>query len=239
MKSSSVPDIDIVTLDRADIVFEPRPWRFATERRAEIERYFAGLQRLRTGVWNGRAILLGHYAIDQRVLRGSCFETDYASFSAWREWQLPDPDVYNIFAVAALQSADGAYLVAEMAADTASAGQLYFPCGTPEPDDIDAGGRLDLEANLRRELAEETGLDVAELASAPGFTLVRDRGYLALLKRLTARLDAQELRARILRHIASEARPELADIRIVRGPADLDPAMPDFVVAFLEHAWRA
>ena len=31
------------------------------------------------------------------------------------------------------------------------------------------------------------------------------------------------LRARILEHLAREREPELADIRIVRGPADLDP----------------
>jgi hypothetical protein len=29
----------------------------------------------------------------------------------------------------------------------------------------------------------------------------------------------------------------LADIRIVRGPADLDPMMPPFVTAFLNGVW--
>jgi hypothetical protein len=38
----------------------------------------------------------------------------------------------------------------------------------------------------------------------------------------------------MLEHLATEAQPELADIRIVRGPADYDPAMPAFVTAFLE-----
>ena len=32
--------------------------------------------------------------------------------------------------------------------------------------------------------------------------------------------------------------PELADIRIVHGPADFDPMMPPFVTAFLSHALR-
>jgi len=48
---------------------------------------------------------------------------------------------------------------------------------------------------------------------------------------------ADVLRARILRYLASEAQPELADIRIVRGPADLVPQMPDYVTAFLAHQW--
>jgi 8-oxo-dGTP pyrophosphatase MutT (NUDIX family) len=236
--SSSAPDAEIVALDRAEIALEPWSWTFAADRRDEIDRYFARLQRERSGVWNGRALLLNRYVIEDGVLRGACFETDYASLCAWRDWMLPDTGVYNIFAAAALQAADGAFLVGEMAPDTATAGLLYFPCGTPEPDDVDAGGTLDLGGNLRRELLEETGIEISELTAEPGWSLVRDRGYLALLKRMTARQNAEQLRARIVRHNAHETRPEFTDIRIVRSPADLDPRMPRFVTAFLEHAWR-
>ena len=233
-----MPDIEIATLDRTEIVLEPWSWPFAADRREEIRRHFARLQRQRSGVWNGRALLLNRYAIGDRVLHGACFEADYASLCAWRDWEFPDTSVYNIFSAAALQAADGAYLVGEMAPDTAPAGLLYFPCGTPEPDDVDSGGALDLAGNLQRELREETGIDIGELAAEPGWSLVRDRGYIALMKRLRARQSAEELRAGIMRHIAREARPELTDVHIVRGPADIDPRMPRFMVAFLEHAWE-
>ncbi len=33
--------------------------------------------------------------------------------------------------------------------------------------------------------------------------------------------------------LRASGEPELADIRIVRSPADFDPAMPRFVTAFL------
>jgi 8-oxo-dGTP pyrophosphatase MutT (NUDIX family) len=134
-------------------------------------------------------------------------------------------------------SADGAYLVGEMAADTAAAGKLYFPCGTPEPADLDANGRLDLEGNLRRELREETGLDADELAAEPGWSLVRDGGYIALLKTLKARQSARELHDRVMRYIGREHRPELVGIRMLRSPADFDSRMPRFVTAFLTHCW--
>jgi hypothetical protein len=232
-----VSELEIVTLDRAEIVLEPWSWPFAAERRDDIDRHFANIQRQRAGVWNGRVILLHRRAIEDGVLRGACFETDYASFCAWRDWQFPDPDIWNVFAPAALQSADGAWLVGEMAPDTAAAGQLYFPCGTPEPDDIGATGVLEFAVNVARELREETGLDMAELAAAPGWTLVRDRGYAALMKRLTARQPADELRARIMRYIAQEARPELIDIHIVRGPSDLSQRMPRFMTMYLEYAF--
>jgi 8-oxo-dGTP pyrophosphatase MutT (NUDIX family) len=196
------------------------------------------LQRERAGVWNGRVLLLNRYAIGGGVLRGTCFETEYANLCAWRDWGLPDTTVYNVFAAAALRSADGAYLIGEMAPDTAAAGSLYFPCGTPEPADIDGAGALDLADNLQRELTEETGLGIDELEAAPGWSVVIDRCYIALLKRLTARENADELRSRIMRYLNSEQKPEFVDIRIVRGADDLDERMPNFVVAFLERVWR-
>jgi len=125
-----------------------------------------------------------------------------------------------------------------MAPSTAAAGQLYFPCGTPDPEDITAGGTLDLAGSLARELLEETGIDIATLDAAPGWCLVRDRGYFALMKRLTTRQSAEELRSAIMRHLASGPQPELSDIRIVRGRAEFDPRIPAFIVAFLEQAWR-
>jgi hypothetical protein len=59
-----------------------------------------------------------------------------------------------------------------------------------------------------------------------------------LIKLLQAGQNADELGARIRAHLAREAEPELAGIRIVRGPADLDPSVPRFVVAYLEHMWQ-
>ncbi len=236
--SLALPNVQIIELDRAEITVEPWSWKFAIERHDEIVRHFVRLQRERAGVWNGRVLLLNRYAIGGGALRGACFETDYASLCAWRDWNIPDATVYNVFAAAALRGADGGYLIGEMAPDTAAAGLLYFPCGTPEPDDLDGDGSLDLADNLQRELREETGLDIEELEAAPGWSVVIDRCYIALLKRLTARHSAEELRSRIMRYLGSEQKPEFVDIRIVREPRDLDERMPNFVVAFLEQVWR-
>jgi hypothetical protein len=229
---------EIVELDRVDIAVEPFSWRFATDRRGEVDRYFAELQRQRPGVWNGRVLLLNRYAIAGRTLHGACFETDYASFITWRDREFPDPTVYNFFAAAALRSADGAYLLGEMASYTAGAGRTYFCCGTPEPADIGADGTIDLDDNLSRELLEEIGIAIEEFDAAPGWTVVRDRCFLGFMKSLTARQNADELRERIRHHIASEKHPELADIRVVRGPGDIDSRMPPSVAAFLERQWR-
>ena len=138
----------------------------------------------------------------------------------------------DCFGAAAIVAADGAFLLGVMGAHTFNAGRSYFPCGTPDPDDIVAG-QVDLDVSVRRELKEETGLDITEFAAEPGWTTVFDLPLIAHIKVLRSRDSAEALRARVLGHLARERQPELADIRIVRGPADFDPTMPRFVTTFL------
>ncbi len=237
MTTSSVPDVEIAALDHAQIGLKPWRWPFAVERREAIDRDFAELQRRRSAVWNGRVLLLNRYIVASGVLQGTCFETDYASLCAWRAWKFPDTGVHNFFAAAALQSADGAFLVGDMASSTANAGLITFPCGTPEPADVDARGALDLPGHLGREMLEEVGIRLSELGAEPGWTMVRDGGYLALVKRLMSPQSAEALCARIMAYIAGEQRPEFTGIRILRSQADFDPGMPRFVTAYLRHFW--
>ena len=229
-------DMKIVQLERLEVGYVPQRWTFADERRPEIDAYFAVLQRENPALWNGRVLLLREFTIIDGVFRGDCLEVDYASFISWQCWDFPDPGVHDCFAMAVIQSCDGAFLLGVMGAHTFNAGQIYFPCGTPDPSDIVAD-RLDFEGSVRRELAEETGFDVSEFAAEPGWYTVLGGALVAHLKLLRSRASAAELRERALDHLASEKRPELSEIRIVRGPADLDPAMPSFVISFLCHAW--
>jgi 8-oxo-dGTP pyrophosphatase MutT (NUDIX family) len=136
----------------------------------------------------------------------------------------------------ALRSRDGAFLLGVMGSHTANAGRIYFPAGTPEPDDV-ADGALDLAGNVAREVAEETGLAADDYAAAPGWHAIPAGPRLALMKVLDADAPARDLHERMRTHIAGDQHPELADIRIVRGPADFDPMMPPFVTAFLSHAF--
>ena len=85
------------------------------------------------------------------------FETDYASFLAWRDWDIPDATVQNCFAMGAIKGADGAFVLGIMGDHTANAGSIYFPCGMTDPQSVD-GTSVNLEASLWREVAEETGL---------------------------------------------------------------------------------
>lgn len=227
----------VVTLQHIDIAFEPWAWPFARERRSEIALHFQKRRRERPGIWNGRVLLLNRHAVADGAFRGVCFETDFASFLAWRDWGFPDRSVNNYFAAAAVCGSDGSYLLGEMAPHTSAAGSIYFPCGTPEPSDLVAG-KADLIGSVARELKEETGLDIGEFGTEDGWILVAHGGFLGFIKRFDARQSGEELRARVLRHLAAEERPELSAIHIVREPADFSPRMPAYVTTFLTATWQ-
>jgi 8-oxo-dGTP pyrophosphatase MutT (NUDIX family) len=233
---SGATALEIVPVDRVEITVAPWQWEFAVKRRAEIEAHFAARKVRQPALWNGRVLLLRDHRIENGLLSGSSFETDFASFVAWRDWNFPDPDVFNVFAMAAVRGADGGYLLGQMGDHTASAGFLYFPCGTPDPKDV-TDGMLDLGGSAARELFEETGIDITKLSAWPGWSLVREQNFIALIKSFASAEQAQDLRARVMRYLASGAHPELSDIRIVRDRGDLTAQIPGFVITFLESIW--
>ena len=228
----------LTQVSRLEMIFAPVPWPYADTHRAKIDAYFAQLKAAKPALWNGRVLLLHHYEIVDDLFRGMFLETDNASLRAWIGQGHPPAAFWDCFAAAAIRGSDGGWLLGVMGDHTANAGQAYFPCGTPDPDDI-IDGRVDLAASVARELKEETGCAVADFDAAPGWTTIVDGGLIAQVRTLRSAETAETLREKMLAYLALEQAPELADIRIVRGLRDIDPAMPRFVVAFLVHHFGA
>jgi 8-oxo-dGTP pyrophosphatase MutT (NUDIX family) len=219
-------------IDRLDLSFVPKSWAFAVEHRVEIDAYFEKLRQEKPELWNGRVLLLHRQVVANGVFSGEYLETDYASFAAWRRWGRMNAGVHDCFSAAAVFTADGAFLLGVMGPHTFNGGKIYFPCGTPDPDDI-VGAKVDLDLSVRRELREETGLDIAEFDIEPGWTMVVEGPLIAQIKVLRSSQTAAVLRSRILAYLASGQHPELIDIRVVRELSDIEPAMPAFIGAFL------
>src|SRR5262252_5248678 len=226
----------IVPIDRLEVVFAPFQWQFAEARRDDIAAHFAARRQWTPQLWNGRVLLMRDFMIADGRLRGNYFEAGFADFIAWRDWDFPDRSVVNCFSMGALRASDGAYLLGVMSAHTANAGRIYFPAGTPDPDDV-RGETVDLLGNVMREIAEETGLTAADFSVTPAWQAVIAGTRIALMKRIDVAYPADEARQKVLRHLASEPQPELDAIRIVRCAADFDPNMPRFVTAYLSHVW--
>ncbi|MBP0113774.1 MULTISPECIES: NUDIX hydrolase [Bradyrhizobium] len=221
-----------------DLAVRPIVWPFAEERRAEIAAHFAEKQRERPKIWNGRVLLGRDAAFTDGHLAATYFETDFASFLAWRDWGFPDPAVFNGFGMGALRTSDGAFVMGEMAQHTANAGRIYFPSGTPDLDDI-RDGALDLRGSVVREIAEETGLTADDYAPEADWHCVVSGRAIAMIQVLNLDMPGDEARARIEANLAREAEPELSAIHLVRGMSDLTPTMPRFVTAFIAQQFAS
>lgn len=227
----------IAPVRRLDLTVEEGGWPELAGRRAEVEAHFARRAADNPHLWNGPVLLLRDHALRDGTLSGAFRHTDFAHFTFWRDQGWPDLGLVNAFALAAIEGADGGFVLGVMGPHTASAGRTYFPGGTPDPSDITPDGRVDLHASMLRELAEETGLTPADIVRDDGFTGIFDGPRIALLGRLVFAVPAAELVGRIRAFLAREARPELADVAVVHGPADITPAMAPFAVDYMRSCW--
>jgi 8-oxo-dGTP pyrophosphatase MutT (NUDIX family) len=216
-----------------DLVVEPWIWPFAEARRAEVTAHFADKRREKPAMWNGRVLLGRNPVFSGDRLSASYFETDFASFLAWRDWGFPDTSVFNGFGMGALRCADGAFVLGEMGQHTSNAGRIYFPSGTPDLDDI-RDGTVDISGSVLRELEEETGLVAGDCEEEPRWYCIYTGHALAMIRLLRIDLPGETVRERIERNLAAQKQPELSAIHLVRGTGDLTPTMPRFVTAFLE-----
>jgi 8-oxo-dGTP pyrophosphatase MutT (NUDIX family) len=220
-----------------DLPVESWSWPFAEVRRAEINAHFAHAQREKPQMWNGRVLLGRHPVFAGSRLTASYFETDFASFLAWRDWGFPDKEVFNGFGMGALRSTDGAFVLGEMGQHTSNAGRIYFPSGTPDLDDV-RNGAVDISGSVARELEEETGLAPGECLGDADWHCVYTGAALAMIRLLHVDMSGEALRARIEANLALQQSPELSAIHLVRGTHDLNDAMPRFVTAFIEAQLR-
>jgi 8-oxo-dGTP pyrophosphatase MutT (NUDIX family) len=221
-----------------DLKYKPWDWPFAARRRADIDAHFAQKKREKPDIWNGRVLLARNPANGPERFSASYFATDFASFLAWRDWGFPDSAVFNSFGMGALRCADGAFVMGEMGPHTSTAGRIYFPAGTPDPDDV-VGDTVDIAGSVARELEEETGLTPADYKAAAYWDCVRAGSAIALIRILDIAMSGDALRARIEANLARQKLPELSGIHLVRARADISAAMPRPVAAFIEQQFAS
>jgi 8-oxo-dGTP pyrophosphatase MutT (NUDIX family) len=208
-------------------------WSFADESAGEIADHWRRRVAANPSLFDGAVLLANRVERRNDTLEIDCFRTSFSRFLAWRDFGFPDRRVFNVFAMPALRSADGAFLLGEMGPGHSLAGSRFFPGGTPDLDDV-KDGRVDLFGSLVRELAEETGLTLDNAHIEPGWRIVYDGRRVACLKLIDSPATASELAAAAALHIASEEEPELARVHFVSRLEELrDTQIPVFTRSFL------
>lgn len=237
--SAGVENGSIVRLERIEAQVEPYDWAYARENAEAIAAHWAKISAEKPAMFNGRIMLQHRAAIRDGVFEAGYFETDYAAFMAWRDAGHPGPVIRNGFAMAALRANDGAFLCGKMGDHTANAGKVYFAAGTPDREDARSDGTLDLAGSVTRELGEETGLQIGELALGAGWTAVIDEGRIAFMREVDIDLPAEEARALMLERMKTLDEEELSDIVIVRDLAETKKHdMPLFMRRYLAHIFE-
>ncbi len=231
-------DIEIRRVSRVEACCRPFDWTWPKQNRDFVEENWKRRTAGKPQMFNGRVLLLQDVAFEQDLCRNTYFEADYADFVAWIDKGYPDPAIANGFAMGALRGSDGAYICGVMGNGTTNAGRVYFAAGTPDLSDLKLDGTVDLATSLTRELAEETGLEEGDYRVDDEWIIVRRWPTIALLRMVTLPVTAEEGAAKIRANIARQHEPELQDVRIIRGPEDIDPErMPLFLQSFFGWAF--
>ncbi|TDR85176.1 NUDIX hydrolase [Enterovirga rhinocerotis] len=213
-------------------------WIWAEDNAATIAAHWRERVEARPALFNGRVLMLAALCVEEDTATARFFETDYANLIAWLDLGRPGEPAWNGFGMGALLANDGGYLLGRMAPHTANAGQLYFPCGTPDRDDVAADGTVDLAGSIRREIIEETGLQPGDYEVDPGWLVVEEHGLVAFMQTVRLPWSAAEARRRVMRFLTTETKPELAGIEIVSGPEGIEAAAtPSIMPVFLRDAF--
>jgi 8-oxo-dGTP pyrophosphatase MutT (NUDIX family) len=190
-------------------------WSFARERGVEIHAHWQRRTRENPALFNGVVHLCCGYRLDELSFEADYVRTDFASYLYWREQPRPDPGVRNSFGSALVRASDGPLLLGRAGAASINAGLVNPPGGFIDERDVDAGGRIDIDASIARELVEETGLGASDLVRAPGYTLVFDGLLISIGVSYLARTSAADLAQRVEAFIARDREPELAGVVLV------------------------
>jgi 8-oxo-dGTP pyrophosphatase MutT (NUDIX family) len=228
------PKTAITALSRLEARLEPVDWDFNKARRPEIEAHWQKLIAEKPQMFNGTVLMQHDWSLQDGIYSTAYTPVDYASFVAWIQFGQPGSPRRNGFAMAALQAADGAFVLGVMAGHTVNAGKIYFPGGTPDLHDVTADNRVDLAGSLTRELFEETGLRPDEVVIDDRWVLVTESYRAAFLKPARLAYDAETARRIIVDRLATQTDQELADMHIVRQPSDIiESRTPEFAAAYM------
>lgn len=227
--SFTLPADTIVAVRAVDVTLDPSPHPFAVANAQAASAHWDEMTAQNPALFNGEVALLSSLGLDGDVLIGRCHIVRYATFVYWRKQRA---GAGHFYAHPILVSSDGALVAVRMGAHTLNAGRVYFAAGSFEPSDF-RDGKADLEHNMRREVLEETGLDISSVPHDRDYQILAKQAGTVIFRRYYLERTAAQLAADIEAHVAAEEEPEIDGPIIIRHAADLPenlaPQMPALI----------
>lgn len=219
-----IPPGVILPVSRITVRLDDAPHPYELENRAAIDANWAAERARQPRLFDGEMILLASAGYHDGRIEGRCHPIRFATFLHWRRNRDASAG-YHVFASAMPVTADGALLAVRMGPHTANAGRVYFAAGSFERQDF-SGGLVDVDHNIRREVAEETGFDLAGVPHERHYHALCTTAGLTLVRRYCLGVDAETAAARVRTHIAGETEPEVDEAVIIRAEADVPESAP-------------
>ncbi len=179
-------------------------------------------------LFDGRMIFQKRLALTDKGLCGEGHVIPFSTFMWWRR-QPERRGGIHLFAYPVIETSDGALVAIRMGPHTANPGQVYFAAGSLEPEDM-ADGRCDIEHNMRREVLEETGLDLRDARAGDGYFATHNRRTVTLLRMFRFDLTADAMVEKIHAHMLVAEDKEIAGPVVIRSA---DPQAYSYNIAML------
>ncbi|WP_183656257.1 NUDIX hydrolase [Brucella daejeonensis] len=227
-----IPENAVRIIDRADVHVVSGPLSYAEENQAEIVANWTRERAVNPTLFDGEVYLAPEARLAGGRLEAGFRRTSFATLMHWRRHEVKARP-WHIFGVGVIVSSDGYLIAGRMGDRTAAAGRIYFPAGSVDDKDI-ADKRVDYEANCRREVLEETGLDLREARAEQQINLVTGNRSIALFRRHYFAMPSSELVSRIELYLSSQAEPELSEIILVKAAGAMGDDTPSYVRAFAD-----
>jgi 8-oxo-dGTP pyrophosphatase MutT (NUDIX family) len=231
MPVSRLPEHVAVPLSGVSFTLAGGPHPFETENLAAIDRNWQTEIRAKPRLFDGQVAMFGAHELRDGHLSAKCHLVRFATFLYWRTVE-PVEGAEHFFAHAVPVARDNSLIAIRMGNHTANAGQVYFAAGSFDTQDF-CGGKIDIEANMAREVFEETGIDLGAAIAEPDYAAWRYGGQAVIFRRYRFDLDAKTITKRIARHIQSDPDPEIDCAMAIRGdcalPVGLTSYMPGII----------
>jgi 8-oxo-dGTP pyrophosphatase MutT (NUDIX family) len=213
-----IPRGVIVPVSDVDVALDPAPHPFEGAHRAAIDANWLAEKGANPSLFDGEVSLLARLAYRDGRLEGACHAIRFATFLYWRKtrsW----PGAEHCFAHAVPVTSDGALIAIRMGPRTAAPGKVYFAAGSFDPQDF-PDGKVDVDFNMAREVAEETGLDIAGLPRDPHYHALSGANGTVIVRRYFLPQPAEAVAAAIRAFVAADPDPEIEEPVIIRSADD-------------------
>lgn len=221
------PESTVFPVSRIDLAVLPGEHPFHLSEFDVVRENWAKEIAANPALFDGRMIFQHRLSLADGAIKGEAYVTPFSTFLWWRKQR--ERGGFHLFAFAVAVSSDGAIIAIRMAPHTANPGQIYCAAGSMDESDI-VDGRCDVEGNMRREVQEETGLDLNDAAADPGYYGTHVNRSVTVFRIFRFPWTAEDMLRRIEAHMLVSEEDEVDGVVAIRSA---DPAAHHYSAAML------